>query len=90
MVHWNLLVSYFVIFIVSDLPSAIYGGSLVQFEGLPTYIGGYQADFAFFNTAVYQYDWNEDEWFERNELQIEQMRRFSATFEVPRDIFGLC
>jgi hypothetical protein len=41
MILWTVLLTNLLILFVSDLPNRIWGGSLVQFEGLPTYIGGY-------------------------------------------------
>ncbi len=77
---------------VSDLPSKIWGGSLVQFEGLPTYVGGYTEtqDESNVNQNIYQYHWNEDKWVQENTLLLHESRFFAATFEVPRDIMGLC
>jgi hypothetical protein len=82
--------SNFVLWILSELPFAIYGGSLIQFEGLPTFIGGYNQDIGDFSEVIYQYHWNENKWVERKTLAFEELRMFSATFEVPRDIFGMC
>jgi hypothetical protein len=82
---------YFALLIVSELPYRIRGGNLVQFEGLPTLIGGVNSDLEIYNEKLYQYHWNEDKWGELKNVKIPtELRFFSATFEVPRDIFGLC
>jgi hypothetical protein len=82
---------YLALLFVSDLPYRIRGGNLVQFEGLPTFIGGVNSDLEDYNEKVYQYHWNEDKWVVLKDLFIPyDLRFFSATFEVPRDIFGLC
>ncbi len=81
---------YALFFLVSDLPYSITGGQLIQFEGLPTFVGGYNEETQTLNNQVFQYHWAENKWVERQDVELKEKAIYMAAFEVPRDIFGLC
>ncbi len=78
------------VFCVSELPYSFTGGQLIQFEGLPTFVGGYNENTGLLNDEVYQYHWAEDMWVKREDVGMKEKAIYMAAFEVPRDIFGLC
>jgi hypothetical protein len=41
------------------------------FEGLPTYVGGYNEDNGDFSNVVYQYHWNVDQWIKHPKLSLQ-------------------
>jgi hypothetical protein len=60
------------------------------FEGLPTFVGGYNEEKKNRSDEVFQYHWSEDKWVQRNDLKLKVPRDNAAMFEVPKDLFGIC
>jgi hypothetical protein len=81
---------YALFFLVSDLPYSITGGQLIQFEGLPTFVGGINENTVQLNDEIYQYHWTKNKWIKREDVELKEKAIHPAAFEVPRDIFGLC
>ena len=75
---------------LSDLPYHLVHGHLDLFEGLPTFVGGYNSELGNSSKEVYQYHWSEDKWVKREDLALKVPRDQAAMFQVPKDLFGIC
>ena len=65
-------------------------GHMALFEGLPTFVGGFNVETNTTSNQVYQYHWKEDKWQLRGDLTLKFPRTDGVLFEVPKDIFGIC
>ena len=63
---------------------------MAVFEGLPTFVGGFDVERNLTSDEVYQYHWKEDKWLLREDLTLTAPRTEGLLIEIPRDILGLC
>ena len=63
---------------------------MALFEGLPTFVGGFDVEKEETSDEVFQYHWKEDKWLLREDLTLKNPRASGVLIEVPRDIFGIC
>ena len=74
----------------APLPARLGGGHLVTFEGLPTFVGGYDDDKHKSSDTLYQYNWEQDEWIMHPTLKLKIPRYEAAVFTVPKDLINVC
>ena len=67
-------------------------GFLSTFQGLPTYVSGYNEDEDVDGdtNTLFQYHWDEDKWTPHPTITVAHPRHLAAVFQVPKDILGIC
>ena len=60
----------------------------MTFEGLPTFVGGYDDDKLIASASLYQYHWKDDKWMEHPSLKLSTPRYEAAVFTVPKDLIS--
>ena len=61
-----------------------------QLDGLPTIVGGYDADAKTQNGILYQYHADVDEWRPHDRVSLRIPRSSAAVFQVPKTLFKNC
>jgi hypothetical protein len=59
-------------------------------DGLPTIIGGYNADSQSENDVLYQYHAESREWIPHPNAKMRKARRNAAVFQVPKSLVSVC
>ena len=59
-------------------------------DGVPTIVGGFNADSGTFNEALYQYDLELRDWVRVPSVSMRVPRSDAAVFQVPRSLVDGC